>query len=250
MTDAGHCSMSSVAETARGDKEAGEIGSAPAAARRRALELAEEIRRHERLYYVEDRPEITDSEFDALMRELVALEEKYPELATPDSPARRVGGVPVEDFAAVVHARPMLSLENAYSWEEAEAWRARVRRILEEEPPGYVVELKIDGLSISLRYEAGVLVRGATRGDGVRGDDVTGNVRTIRSIPLSIPEISPLEVRGEVFYPKKAFAKLNAEREAEGLALFANPRNAASGTMKLLDSKVAARRGLQASLYS
>ena len=232
-----------------GGAEPSRSAAVPAADRRRARELADEIRRHERLYYVEDRPEITDSEFDVLMRELVALEEKYPELATPDSPARRVGGVPVEDFAAVVHARPMLSLENAYSWEEAEAWRARVRRILEEEPRGYVVELKIDGLSISLRYEAGVLVRGATRGDGVRGDDVTGNVRTIRSIPLSIPEISPLEVRGEVFYPKKAFAKLNAEREAEGLALFANPRNAASGTMKLLDSRVTARRGLEAWLY-
>jgi DNA ligase (NAD+) len=232
-----------------GDTQTGVIGAAPAAARRRASELADEIRRHERLYYVEDRPEITDAEFDALMRELVALEEKYPELAAPDSPARRVGGAPVEDFAAVEHARPMLSLENAYSWEEAEGWRARVRRILGEEPPGYVVELKIDGLSISLRYEEGVLVRGATRGDGVRGDDVTGNVRTIRSVPLSIPETTPLEVRGEVFYPKKAFAKLNAEREAEGLALFANPRNAASGTMKLLDSRVTARRGLEAWLY-
>jgi DNA ligase (NAD+) len=229
--------------------EASETPGAPAPERRRARELADEIRRHERLYYVEDRPEITDAQFDALMRELIALEEKHPDLARPDSPARRVGGVPVEGFAAVAHARPMLSLENAYSFEEAEAWRARVRRALGEEPPGYVVELKIDGLSISLRYEGGVLVRGATRGDGFRGDDVTDNVRTIRSIPLSIPETTPLEVRGEVFYPKKAFARLNAEREAEGLALFANPRNAASGTMKLLDSRVTARRGLEAWLY-
>src|SRR5215472_16723519 len=160
MTDAGHCSMSSVAETARGDKEAGEIGSAPAAARRRALELAEEIRRHERLYYVDDRPEIPDAEFDALMRELVALEEKYPELATSDSPARRVGGAPSEGFDEVTHAVPTLSLENAYSWDEAEAWRDRVRRALGEEAPGYVAELKIDGLSIALRYEGGRLVRG------------------------------------------------------------------------------------------
>ena len=250
MIDGGHCSMSRVAETARGDKEAGEIGAAPAAARRRASELAEEIRRHERLYYVEDRPEIPDADFDALMRELVALEEKYPELATPDSPARRVGGAPTEGFAEVTHAVPMLSLENAYSWDEAEAWRERVRRGLGEEPSGYVAELKIDGLSIALRYEGGRLVRGATRGDGFRGDDVTPNVRTIRSIPLSIPETTPLEVRGEVFYPKKAFAKLNAEREAEGLPLFANPRNAASGTMKLLDSRVTARRGLEAWLYA
>jgi DNA ligase (NAD+) len=225
--------------------------SAPPAARRRAAELAEEILRHERLYYVDGRPEITDSEFDARMRELVALEQEYPELATAESPARRVGGTPTESFDTVPHASPMLSLENAYSWEEAEAWLARVKRVLKgEEPSGYVAELKIDGLSISLRYEGGVLVRGATRGDGFRGDDVTGNVRTIRSIPLAIAEKTPIEARGEVFYPKKAFSRLNAEREAEGLALFANPRNAAAGTMKLLDSKIAARRGLEAWLYS
>ncbi|HJW13998.1 MAG TPA: NAD-dependent DNA ligase LigA [Thermoanaerobaculia bacterium] len=223
--------------------------AAPEDARRRARQLATEILRHERLYYVEGRPEIPDSEFDALMRELVALEEKYPDLATPDSPARRVGGAPAEGFAAVPHTVPMLSLENAYSLEEAQAWLARVRRVLGGDPPGYVAELKIDGLSISLRYERGVLARGATRGDGFRGDDVTENVRTIRSIPLWIPEASSLEVRGEVFYPKKAFEKLNAAREAEGLPLFANPRNAASGTMKLLDSRVAARRGLEAWLY-
>ena len=222
----------------------------PAEARRRARELASEILRHERLYYVEGRPEITDAEFDVLMRELVALEEKYPDLATPGSPARRVGGAPAEGFATVPHAIPMLSLENAYSWEEAEAWRARARRLLGEEPPAYVAELKIDGLSISLSYENGVLARGATRGDGFRGDDVTGNVRTIRSIPLEISEKTPLEVRGEVFYPKRAFERLNAAREAEGLPLFANPRNAAAGTMKLLDSRIAARRGLEAWLYA
>jgi len=228
-----------------------EKSAAPAPARRRAGELAAEILHHERLYYVEGRPEITDAQFDALMRELLALEEKYPELATPHSPARRVGGAPMESFDTVAHVSPMLSLENAYSWEEAEAWLARLRRALGgEEPSGYVAELKIDGLSVSLRYEEGVLARGATRGDGFRGDDVTGNVRTIRSIPLEIPEKSPLETRGEVFYPKKAFSKLNAEREAEGLPLFANPRNAAAGTMKLLDSKIAARRGLEAWLYT
>src|SRR5215471_1580954 len=221
----------------------------PAEARRRARELSREILRHERLYYAESQPEISDADFDALMRELVALEEKYPQLATPDSPARRVGGAPSEGFATVAHAVPMLSLENAYSWEEARAWLARAARVLGSEPSGYVAELKIDGLSISLRYENGLLVRGATRGDGFRGDDVTGNVRTIRSIPLSIPETTPLEVRGEVFYPKRAFERLNAAREAEGLTLFANPRNAASGTMKLLDSRVAARRGLEAWLY-
>src|SRR5215471_8762638 len=221
----------------------------PPEARARARELAAEILRHERLYYVESRPQITDEEFDALMRELLALEEEYPQLATPDSPARRVGGTPSEGFDTVAHAVPMLSLENAYSLEEAQAWLARARRVLGAEPSGYVVELKIDGLSISLRYEDGVLARAATRGDGFRGDDVTPNARTIRSIPLSIPEKTPLEIRGEVFYPRKAFEKLNAAREEEGLAIFANPRNAASGTMKLLDSRETARRGLEAWLY-
>ncbi|HYT31982.1 MAG TPA: NAD-dependent DNA ligase LigA [Thermoanaerobaculia bacterium] len=245
--------MAVVAKKAQRDGSASEAErpSAPEEARRRAAELAQEILRHEHLYYVDGRPEITDAEFDALLRELLALEEKYPELATPESPARRVGGAPMESFDTVPHASPMLSLENAYSWEEAEAWLARVKRVLKgEEPSGYVAELKIDGLSISLRYEGGSLVRGATRGDGFRGDEVTGNVRTIRSIPLAVPENSPIEARGEVFYPKKAFSRLNAEREAEGLALFANPRNAAAGTMKLLDSKIAARRGLEAWLYS
>ena len=224
--------------------------TAPGRKRKRARELAAEILRHERLYYNEGRPEVTDAEFDALMLELVALEEKYPDLATPDSPARRVGGAPAEGFAAVPHAVPMLSLENAYSWEEAEAWLARAARLLGQEPPAFLAELKIDGLSISLEYKGGVLVRGATRGDGYRGDDVTENVRTIRSIPLAIDEKSPLEVRGEVFYPRKAFEKLNAARESEGLPLFANPRNAAAGSMKLLDSRVAARRGLEAWLYA
>lgn len=217
---------------------------------RRARELTAEILRHERLYYVEGRPELTDAAFDRLMFELAAIEEAYPHLVTPDSPTRRVGGEPAEGFAAVPHAIPMLSLENAYSWEEAEAWRARLVRALGEEPPGYVAELKIDGLSISLRYENGVLVRAATRGDGLRGDDVTANVRTIRSIPLRIPETSPLEVRGEVFYPRTAFRRLNAEREATGDPLFANPRNAAAGTIRLLDSRITAQRRLSAWIYS
>ena len=222
----------------------------PAEARRRARELAEEIRRHERLYYVESRPEIPDSEFDRLMRELAELEDRYPELATPDSPTRRVGGRPVEGFATIEHPVPMLSLENAYSWTEAEAWLARARRILGGDPPAFVAELKIDGLSISLSYENGSLVRAATRGDGFRGEDVTANVRTIRSIPLRVPEAAPLDVRGEIFYSRRAFRKVNEEREAEGLALFANPRNAASGTIRMLDSRVVARRGLDAWLYA
>jgi len=225
-------------------------GSGATDARRRVEELRSEIRRHERLYYVEDRPELTDAEFDRLMSELAELERLHPDLATPDSPTRRVGGEPAEGFATVEHSLPMLSLENAYSWDEAEAWRARLVRALGSEPDGYVAELKIDGLSISLRYEDGVLVRGATRGDGFRGEDVTDNVRTIRTIPLRLGEPETLEVRGEVFYPRSAFRKLNAEREAAGEPLFANPRNAAAGTLRLLDSRITARRGLAACLYA
>lgn len=218
------------------------------------LEVAEalrkEIRRHERLYHVENRPEITDAEFDRLLRELIALEAEHPELASPESPSRRVGGAPGEGFATVAHAQPMLSLENAYSWEEAQAWLARATRVLGREPRDFVAELKIDGLSISLRYEGGVLRRGATRGDGDRGEDVTQNVRTIRTIPLQIAEETPLELRGEVYYSKKAFERVNAEREAEGEPLFANPRNAAAGTMRLLDSRITSKRRLDAWLYS
>ena len=222
---------------------------APDTARRRAETLREELRRHERLYYVDNRPEITDREFDALMRELIALEAEHPDLASAESPSRRVGGEPAADFAAVVHAEPMRSLENAYSWDEAQAWLARAARVLRGEPRGFVAELKIDGLSIALRYEGGVLVRGATRGDGLRGEDVTDNVRTIRSIPLKIAEKTAVEVRGEVYYSKSAFERVNAEREAEGEPLFANPRNAAAGTLRLLDSRITARRRLAAWLY-
>jgi DNA ligase (NAD+) len=217
---------------------------------RRAERLREEIFRHERLYYVDGRPEITDAQFDRLMTELLELESAHPELATADSPSHRVGGEPAEGFATIEHPVPMLSLENAYSWEEAEAWRARLVRALGSEPPGYVAELKIDGLSIAVHYERGVLARGATRGDGFRGEDVTDNVRTIRSVPLRIPEMAPVETRGEVFYPRSSFLKLNAEREAAGDPIFANPRNAAAGTIRLLDSRITARRGLAAWFYS
>ena len=230
-------------------KRAGPAEGAPAAARRRAEALRDELRRHERLYYVDNRPEIADAEFDSLMRELIALEAEHPDLASPDSPSRRVGGQPASEFATVVHAEPMLSLENAYSWDEAAAWGARAARVLGREPRGFVAELKIDGLSIALRYEGGRLVRAATRGDGTRGEDVTDNVRTIRTIPLTIAEETPLEVRGEVYYSKRAFERVNAEREAEGEPLFANPRNAAAGTLRLLDSRITARRRLDAWLY-
>jgi DNA ligase (NAD+) len=230
-------------------KRVGPAEGAPAAARRRVEALREELRRHERLYYVDDRPEITDAEFDSLMRELIALEAEHPDLASPDSPSRRVGGQPASQFATVVHAEPMLSLENAYSWDEAAAWGARAARLLGREPRGFVAELKIDGLSIALRYEGGRLIRAATRGDGTRGEDVTDNVRTIRTIPLTIAEETPLEVRGEVYYSKRAFERVNAEREAEGEPLFANPRNAAAGTLRLLDSRITAKRRLDAWLY-
>ncbi len=234
----------------KGAAAAGSSAADPTETVRRIERLRSEIRRHERLYYVENRPELTDADFDRMMSELAELERSHPDLAAPDSPTRRVGGEPAEGFATVAHALPMLSLENAYSWDEAEAWRARVVRVLGEDPGGYVAELKIDGLSIALRYEDGVLVRGATRGDGFRGEDVTDNVRTIRTIPLRIPEARSLEARGEVFYPRSAFRKLNADREAAGEPLFANPRNAAAGTLRLLDSRVTAKRGLAACLYS
>jgi DNA ligase (NAD+) len=244
----GTSSTDSLPERSVGSREQEATVLAPI--RKQVERLREEIRRHERLYYVENRPEVTDADFDRLMRDLAALEERYPELATPDSPTRRVGGAPAEAFAAVEHAVPMLSLENAYSWEDAEAWRSRVRRALGAEPSAWVAELKIDGLSITLRYEQGALVRGATRGDGFRGEDVTENVRTIRSLPLRVAGTEPLEVRGEVFYTKSAFQKVNADREVAGEPLFANPRNAAAGTMRLLDSRITSKRRLDAWIYS
>jgi len=217
-------------------------------ARARAEELRAEIERHDRLYYGESRIEVSDAEYDRQVRELRRLEEEHPELGTPDSPTRRVGGsAPAGE--AVVHATPMLSLDNAYSLEELAEWDARARKLAGGEAIGYVTELKIDGLSIALRYEKGRLVRGATRGDGVRGEDVTANARAIRSIPEKIPETRPIEIRGEVYFPRPAFDRLNRAREEEGLPLFANPRNAASGSMRLLDPAETGRRGLDAWMY-
>jgi len=214
--------------------------------------LRREIRRHEELYYVHAQPEISDAEFDALMNELRALEAAHPELVSPDSPTQRVGGRPAEGFATVEHALPMLSLDNTYDEADLRAFDERVRKGLGgAATPAYVCELKIDGLSISLTYEDGRLVRGATRGDGVRGEDVTANVRTIRAIPLRLRHGSPgrIEIRGEVYFPRKAFERLNAEREEQGEPLFANPRNAAAGTMRTLDPTQVSRRGLAAWLY-
>ena len=219
----------------------------------RAAELRAEIRRHERLYYVEDRPEITDAEFDALMRELRELEERHPEIATPDSPTQRVGGAPVSELPSVRHEVPLLSLDNAYDEEELRAWLTRVSDRLDGRTPEVVCELKIDGLSVSLVYENGVLARAATRGDGTTGEDVTPNVRTIRSVPLRLhaPRLPRLlEVRGEVYLPKPSFAALNEAREESGEPLFANPRNAAAGSLRLLDARITASRRLSAFLYS
>ena len=218
----------------------------------RAVELRDEIQRHARLYYVEDRPAITDAEYDALLRELIALEGAHPELLTPDSPTQRVGGTPVSDLPNVRHEIPLLSLENAYTPEELAAWVTRVTERLGRTPP-LVCELKIDGLSVSLVYEGGVLVRAATRGDGTTGEDVTPNVKTIRAIPMNlraakIPTL--LEARGEVYFPKKSFAALNATREEAGEPLFANPRNAAAGSLRLLDARITASRRLSAFLYA
>ncbi len=223
----------------------------PAYVRKKVEELRKEILRHEYLYYVLNKPEITDEEFDKLMRELQSWEKKYPELITQDSPTQRVGGAPLEGFEKVTHSIPMLSLENAYSFEELKEWEERAGKIILDEVWTYVAELKIDGLSISLLYENGILVRGATRGDGITGENVTQNIKTIKVIPLRLREnLKYLEVRGEVYMPWEAFTKLNQEREKEGEALFANPRNAASGSLRLLDPKITAKRNLKAYFYN
>ena len=225
----------------------------PPDAAARAAFLRAELARHSRLYYHDAAPEISDREFDSLMAELAALEARFPSLATPDSPTRRVGNDRQEGFPPVVHAVPMLSLDNTYSLPELREFDARAHRALKL-PPGaplaYVVEPKIDGVSLSLRYERGTLVRAATRGDGKTGDDITPNALTIPSIPRRIPTDAPLlEVRGEAYIPKTAFAALNAGRAAAGLPPFANARNATAGSLKLLDPRETARRPLAAVFY-
>lgn len=218
----------------------------------RIYQLRDEIRRHEELYYMHAAPEVSDPEFDVLMNELKALEAAHPELLTSDSPTQRVGGRPAEGFATVEHLQPMLSLDNAYNQDDLRAFDERVRKGLAiETPPAYVAELKIDGLSIALTYDEGRLVRGATRGDGSRGEDVTANVRTVRAIPLSLKRRPPgrIEIRGEVYLPKQAFERMNQEQEAAGKPLFANPRNTAAGAMRNLDPALVATRGLSAWSY-
>lgn len=222
----------------------------------RLQELREAIRRHDERYYVLNDPEITDEEFDRLLHELETLEAEHPHLVTADSPTQRVAGRATEGFETVEHLVPMLSLDNAYNEDELKAFDERVRKGagLGDAPAramAYVAELKIDGLSIALTYENGILVRGATRGDGVRGEDVTANVRTIRAIPLALGD-GPggrVDVRGEVYLPRASFERMNREREDAGEPRFANPRNAAAGTMRNLDPALVARRGLSAFTY-
>ncbi|WP_425058043.1 DNA ligase [Sporomusa carbonis] len=211
-------------------------------------ELRKTIHYHSHRYYVLDNPEISDAEFDSLLRRLIAIETAFPSLITPDSPSQRVGGVPAEGFDRVAHLTPMLSLGNAFSAGELRAFDARVRNGLDGAAAEYVVELKIDGLAINLVYQNGRLVRGATRGDGTYGEEVTANIRTIRSVPLVLnadDDIPPLlEVRGEVYMPRREFDRLNRLREMSGEPLMANPRNAAAGSIRQLDPKITAERAL------
>src|SRR4030095_14121880 len=219
----------------------------------RITELRDQLRRQEERYYVLNDPEISDAAFDALVRELEALEEEHPDLVTPDSPTQRVSGRPTEGVPTVEHLTPMLRPHNAYDEDDLRAFDERLRRAagLGEAPVSYVAELKIDGLSIALTYENRRLNRGATRGGGLRGEEVTANVRTIRSIPLTLRggPSGRFEVRGEVFLPRAAFDRINQERAAAEEPLYANPRNVAAGTMRNLDPSLVARRGLKAFVY-
>ena len=201
-------------------------------------------------YYVKDQPKVLDSEYDKLYQELVQLETQYPESITPDSPTQRIGGVILDGFEKAVHEVPLYSLNDAFSKEELEAFDARVAKALGHHNYSYECELKIDGLSISLRYENGRFIRGATRGDGSVGENITENLKTVRSIPMTLPEAISIEVRGECYMPKESFMKLNQAREQEGLETFANPRNAAAGSLRQLDTKVTAQRNLSTFLYT
>ena len=216
-------------------------------------ELRRRIRYHEDRYYIDSAPEISDAEFDELMRELQHLERDHPDLVTLDSPTQRVGGRTAEGFASVRHAEPMLSLDNAYNEEELTAFDERLRRGLEnvKGPVSYVAELKIDGLGIALQYRHGRLVRAATRGDGTTGEDVTANVKTIKDIPHALKGApkGTIEIRGEIYLPRLEFERTNAEREEAGEPAFANPRNAASGAIRQIDPEQVRKRGLRAFLY-
>lgn len=243
-----------------------------AQAKKRHAQLADEIRRHDHAYYVEAQPKISDRDYDRLYHELLDLEKEFPELASADSPTQRVGGEPLKEFKSVRHSVPMLSLDNTYSEEEIRDFVKRLEKLLPGEKLDWIVEPKVDGVAISLRYENGVLVTGATRGNGTEGDDVTANLKTIRSVPLKLKtelteftklksgknnfdnfvnsvSTSTLEVRGEVFMPVAGFEKLNAERKAAGEELYGNPRNTAAGSLKQLDPKIVATRPLDVVIY-
>lgn len=217
----------------------------------RIQSLRSQIDHHNRLYYLDARPEITDQEFDALLRDLQALEAQHPELITPDSPTQRVGGAPIEGFTQIAHTVPMMSLDNTYSEEELRSFYQRVIKGLGREEVACVIEPKVDGVAVTIRYENGRLKYGATRGDGRVGDDITANLRTIKRLPMALPKDGPqtFEVRGEVFMTKPGFIKLNEEREEAGEQRFANPRNATAGTLKQLDPRIAAKRPLDIVLY-
>ncbi|RYL93403.1 NAD-dependent DNA ligase LigA [Sporolactobacillus sp. THM7-4] len=215
----------------------------------RVRALRKQLNQYSYEYYVEDNPSVPDSEYDRLMQELLAIEAEHPELVTPDSPTQRVGGEPLKAFTKVTHDIPMLSLADVFNEQELLDFDRRVRQTVGDDVT-YVCELKIDGLAVSLTYEKGRFVLGATRGDGTTGEDITNNLRTVRSLPLTLQEPADIEVRGEAYMPKKSFERLNRERQEKGEMLFANPRNAAAGSLRQLDPKITAARGLSVFLYS
>ncbi|MDP4157535.1 MAG: NAD-dependent DNA ligase LigA, partial [Bacillota bacterium] len=218
------------------------------AAQQKVNELRDLLTQYGHEYYVLDKPTVPDAEYDGLMRELMDLEEKFPELKSADSPTERVGGTVLDMFEKVVHDIPLLSLGNAFNEQDLRDFDRRVRQVVGEDY-SYVCELKIDGLAVSLRYENGLFVQGSTRGDGTIGEDITSNLRTIKSLPLRLRENVSIEVRGEAFMPKRSFEALNKVKEERGEEPFANPRNAAAGSLRQLDPKIAATRNLDVFLY-
>src|SRR6266404_5637189 len=231
--------------------------AAPASVKKEIEELREKLRYHEYRYYVLDDPEISDASYDRMMNRLKELEAAHPELVTPDSLTVRVGGAPREGFTKVQHARPMLSLDNAFSYDALREWDRRVREGTGREDIEYIAEHKFDGLSISLQYENGMLVRGVTRGDGTTGEDVTPNVKTVRSIPLRMDDAAvkklklpkSFEVRGEILMTRKAFEALNRQQEETGGKIFVNARNSAAGSLRVLDPAITAQRKLDFFAY-
>ena len=221
-----------------------------AEAAKKVQKLRRDIEFHEKKYYADNDPQISDAEFDRLAAELKRLEDAFPDLVTPESPTQRVGEKPAEGFPSVVHGRPMLSIDNGFTEEEIHEFGERIAKLLPSEKIEYVAELKIDGLGISVHYRKGRYLQAVTRGDGLRGDDVTANVKTIKSLPLQVEDARDLEARGEIYLPFKSFRKINQDREEQGESVFANPRNAAAGSVRLLDPKLVAGRGLSTFLYA